>query len=114
MRIATVMLAVCCCISTVTGQWVYTTIQLSGLDSICSIQFHSPNNTVYVGGDSMLVAVDAGTHRKLARTTFPGVVNMMCSSTASNKLYCTSVYQESVWVMDCPTNQLLATVRLQR
>lgn len=116
MKTAIVTMAIFCCLSAVSGQWVQTTIylpdSLSGLDSICSVQFHSPNQTVYVGGNGELVAVDAGTHEKLARTTFPGALNMLCSSTASNKLYCASVYQESVWVMDCATNQLLTTVPL--
>jgi YVTN family beta-propeller protein len=116
MRIATVMLAIVCCISAVSGQWTVTTIQMPDslfkLDSICSVQFHSPNNTVYVGGGRALVAVDAGTHKGLARTAFPGSLNMMCSSTAGNKLYCAASNQESVWVMDCATNQILTTVPL--
>ena len=112
MRIATVVLAIGCCISTVSGQWVYTTIQLDGLDSIRSVQFHSPNHTFYVGGDSELVAVDAGTYQKLARITFPGRFNITCGSTASNKLYCAALDQEAVWVMDCATNQILTTVPL--
>jgi YVTN family beta-propeller protein len=99
------------------GQWVVTTVQLSdslaGLDSIRSIQFHAPNHTVYVGGDSTLVAVDAGTHWTLARTNLPGSPNMLCGSTESNKLYCASMGRESVWVIDCATNRFVTTVRLQ-
>ena len=113
MRLITALLVL---VSLSYGQWVVTTIQLSdslsGLDSICSIQFHSPNHTVYIGSDRTLVAVDAGTHWTLARINLPGSPNMLCGSTESNKLYCAPISQESVWVVDCATNQFLTTVTL--
>jgi YVTN family beta-propeller protein len=116
MRLIACLLVLSCIVSLAPGQWVETTIylpdSLSGLDSICAVQFHSPNHTVYVGGNDKLVAVDAGTHRKLARITSPGPLDLMCSSTASNKLYCASLYQDSVWVMDCATNHFGTTVAL--
>ena len=116
MRLIASLLVLGCVVSPAPGQWIETTIQLPdslfGLDSICSIQFHSPNQTVYVGGKGRLVSVDAGTHKKLTRTTLPGVVNLMCSSTAGNKLYGAALYRESVWVVNCATNNSVKTVRL--
>jgi len=104
-------------VSLAPGQWIEDRIRLSDslarLDSICSVQFHSPTHTVYVAGDSVLVAVDAGTRRTVARTTFPGAVNMLSSSSAAvNKLYCATSCGESVWVMNCATNHILTTVTL--
>ncbi len=105
-----------CIVSFSSGQWVETTIllpdSLGGMDGICAMQFHSPNHTVYVGGNGTLIAVDAGTYQKLARITFSGWLNFMCSSTASNKVYCASFYQQWVRVIDCATNSYVASIAL--
>ena len=116
MRLLASLLVVGCAVSLAPGQWIERTIylpdSLSGLDSIRTLQFHSPNSTIYVGGSDKLVAVDAATHTKLAWTASPGPLDLMCSITTGNKLYCTSLYRESVWVVDCATNSFVAAVPL--
>jgi YVTN family beta-propeller protein len=103
-------------ISVSLGQWVETTIPLpdsiSGLRSVGAIQFRSANHAMYVGGDGRLIVVDAATREKLAGVGLPGWVDMMCSSTASNKLYCASRGGQSVYVVDCATNHYVRAVRL--
>jgi YVTN family beta-propeller protein len=111
-RLIVSLLILGCIVSPAAGQWVYTTIQLWGLDSIHSVRFHSPNHSVYLGGDGKLIVVDAGTRAQRAGITLPGPVDLTCSITAGNKLYCASLYAKSLWVVDCATNQFTKTVSL--
>ncbi|HTW91081.1 MAG TPA: YncE family protein [bacterium] len=120
MRLIASLLFLSCIVSLALGQWIETTIRLpdstSKLDSIRIMQYHSPNRTVYVGGKHKLVAVDALTHRFLAWITLPDSpppMDIVCSSTASNRLYCAPLSRESVWVVDCATNGPLKPVPLR-
>jgi YVTN family beta-propeller protein len=116
MRLIVALLILGCVVSLSPGQWVEKVIplpdSLSGLHGICAIQFHPPNNAIYVGDNEKLIVVDAATHEKLARVDTRNWLNIMCSSTASNKLYGGSFYDRTVWVVDCAANCLTAEVLL--
>lgn len=103
-----------CIVSLSLGQWVETTVPLPdsmpGLGEISVMQYHPSNHTMYVAGGYGLLAVDAATRQKTARLELPGTPHFLCSSPASNKLYCASLYARPVWVVDCATNSLRATV----
>ncbi|MCX6843755.1 MAG: hypothetical protein NTX53_15915 [candidate division WOR-3 bacterium] len=110
------IIALLAAVSLSAGQWIETTTVIpdsfSGLDGIGAVQFHPPNHAIYVGGNGKLIVVDAATREKLAKVDLTGWVDIMCSSTASNKLYCASRGRQSVDVVDCAANRFVRTVQL--
>jgi YVTN family beta-propeller protein len=110
-----VLLILGCVVSLSPGQWIEKVIplpdSLSGLDGIGAIQFHAPNGALYVGGNKLIV-VDAATREKRAGISLPGSIDIMCSSPASNKLYCASRGEKSIYSVDCAENRYLRAVRL--
>jgi len=105
-------------VSAVHGQYVESTIYLpdsvSGLHNVNSLLFHSPSNTMYVGGDDyFLVAVDAQTNAKLTKVGLGGGPHLLCSDAPGNKVYCTN-YSGSVTVVDGATNQSIKTIPVER
>jgi YVTN family beta-propeller protein len=114
-KLVIALLILGCIVSLSPGQWVERVIplpdSLSGLDGIGAIQFHAPNNALYIGGNRLIV-LDAATREKLARISLPDRVDIMCSSTGSNKLYCASRSGKSIYSVDCAANRYMRTVRL--
>jgi len=112
------LLILACFVSLSFGQYVETTVLLpdsvSALDEARSLVFHSPTNTIYVGGsDYYLVAVDASTNSKLRRMTVGTGPHLLCSDPVGNKVYCAN-YDGTVTVIDAATNQPLRTIPLGR
>ena len=102
-----------CLVSLSPGQYVENTIPLpdstSGLTSVGSLVYHSPTNTIYVGGDdSFLIAVNAQTNSKLKRVAVGGGPHLLCSDPPGNKVYCAN-YDATVTVIDGATNQPVKT-----
>jgi len=100
------------------GQYVETTILLpdsaSALAGAGSLVFHSPTNTVYVGGsDSFVVAVDGRTNSKLRRVSVGAGPHLLCSDPNGNKVYCCNA-DATVTVIDAATNQPLKTLPFGR
>ena len=114
MKLIVALLILGCIVSLSSGQWVETTVPLPdsmpGLAEIRVMQYHPNNHSMYVAGGYGLLVVDAATRQKTARLELPGTPRFLCSSPASNKLYCASLYARPVWVVDCATNSLRATV----
>jgi YVTN family beta-propeller protein len=114
-RLFVSLLAVGCIVSLAQCQWIVTTIQLSDttrLSTISVLDYQSSNQTVYIGGDRSLVAVDAVTHGKLGWIKLPGRFNLTCAIAGDSKLYCGSPLGDSVWVVSCATNTYVKTLRL--
>jgi YVTN family beta-propeller protein len=114
-KLIVALLLLGCVVSFSSGQWVEKVIpipdSLSGLDGVGAIQFHAPNNALYVGGNRLIV-LDAATREKRARISLPGSIDIMCSSPASNKLYCASRGEKSIYSVDCAANRYLRAARL--
>ncbi len=118
MRLIAVLFMLCCVASWSPGQWVETTIVLpdstSGLTSVGSLVFHSPTNTIYVGGDgSYLVAVNAHANSKLKSTAVPVGPHLLCSDPAGNKVYCANK-DATITAIDGATNQPIRTFSVER
>ncbi|HTW91898.1 MAG TPA: YncE family protein [bacterium] len=114
MKLIAALLVLSCAVSLCFGQWVVTTIalpdSLSGLSGIGAIAFHAPTHTIYVGGGSALVAVDASSYRKIAKVDLLDYPDVMCSSPVSNKVYCASRSWRQIWVVDAATNRFSKSV----
>ncbi len=118
MRFAVALPALTLFLSLSFGQYVEATILLpdsvSALAGVGSVVFHSPTNTIYLGGsDSFLVAVDARTNSKLRRMTVGAGPHLLCSDPTGNKVYCAN-HDSTVTVIDAATNQPLKTLPLGR
>jgi YVTN family beta-propeller protein len=114
MRPIIALLILCCIVSLSPGQYVETTILLpdstSGLASVGSLVFHSPTNTIYVGGsDSFLVAINALTNAKLRRMVVGDGPHVLSSDPLGNKVYCANG-EATVTVIDGATNQPAKTI----
>jgi YVTN family beta-propeller protein len=101
------------------GQWVEAVIplpdSLSGLTSVGSLLFHSPTNTMYVGGDeSHLVAINAQTNSKLNKVAVGRGSHLLCSNPSGNKVYCNNRYEYSITVIDGATNLPIETIPVGR
>ncbi|GEM_PF-245064 len=84
-----VLLAVCCCLSAVSGQWLEKTIGLS--DSFgdiwpAAVYYIPGSNCVYVAGDDGVIVVDAATHARVARIDLNEPMFMAFDS-HDNKVY---------------------------
>jgi len=107
-------------VSAASGQYVEATIYLpdsfSGFPSVRSVVYHSPNSTVYVGGEGgPLLAVDARTNAKLARIPVsPGLHNLLCSATRGNKVYSASTNTATLDVIDGATNCSTKVIEVER
>ena len=118
MRTSAVLFSLILAVSAVSGQYVEATIylpdSLSGLDNVNSLLFHSPNNTIYVGGDDyFLIAFDAQTNAKLAKVGLGEGPHLFCSDAPGNKVYCTN-YNGTVTVVDGATNKAVKTIPVER
>jgi YVTN family beta-propeller protein len=111
------LLILCCIVSLSSAQYVETTILLpdsvSGLQSVSSILFHSPTNTIYLGGSNdVIIAVDARTNSRL-RGMHVGIgPHLLCSDPLGNKVYCANA-DATVTVIDAATNQPMKTIPVQ-
>ncbi|MCX6842710.1 MAG: YncE family protein [candidate division WOR-3 bacterium] len=122
MRIASVLLAACCCLSAVSAQWLETTIlipdSLAGVTYPRRLALNPVENTIYVSGLGGLIAIDGNTNAKLARIGLPyeqtGIGLDIACNPSANKAYCASVFDSSVVVVDGATNQRTATVPVAR
>lgn len=84
---------------------------LGGEHRFVSAVYHPGNNTVYCLSEfwSFLLAIDAATHRKVARVPLPKDPWRVCLDTTANRLYCGSD-GEGVTVIDCQTNTVVRQV----
>ncbi len=113
MRPITALFTLCIIVSLSPGQYVENEVLLpdstSGLTSVGSLVFHSPTNTIYVGGDgSYLVAVNAQTNGKLRRVAVGDGPHLLCSDPQGNKVYCAN-HGGTVTVIDGATSQAVKT-----
>ena len=114
MRCIVVLLILGCLVSLSPGQYVEKTILLpdstSGLTSVGSLVFHSPTNTIYVGGNQgFLVAVNALTNLKLKRVAVGEGSHVLCSDPPGNKVYCAN-YDSTITVIDGAANRAVKTI----
>jgi len=118
-RIITALLVLGCLVKFSSGQWVETTIPLPDtlpkLSYVGSLVFHSPNSTIYVGGDEgCLIAVNAETNVKLDKVVYVGPgPHLMYSVPLENKVYCTND-DATITVIDGATNQPVKTFSVER
>ena len=113
MRIATVSLLVCCCLSAVSAQWLETTIPLP--DSLgpfeangCQV-WDSSDNKLFLGGDGGVLIIDGATNERLAIVPTSGSIRAFCCSPAEHKVYC-ATDSGTVVVLNGATNQVVTTI----
>jgi YVTN family beta-propeller protein len=114
MKPVTALLALCIIASLSPGQYVETTVLLPDtsprLTSVGSLVFHSPTNTVFVGGDErLLVTVNALTNARLGSVPVGTGPHVLCSDPVGNKVYCANDYL-TITVIDGATNQSVETI----
>ena len=114
MKLITTLFVLGCTVSQLPGQWVETTVLLpdstSGLTAIGSLVFHSPTNTIYIGGnEDFLVAVNALTNTRLTRVAVGRGPHILCSDPVDNKIYCVDD-EWRVTVIDGATRQPVETI----
>jgi YVTN family beta-propeller protein len=114
MRPIIALLALCIIASLSPGQYVETTVLLPDtappLTSVGSLVFHSPTNTVFVGGDErLLVTVNALTNARLGSVPVSTGPHVLCSDPVGNKVYCGNSYL-TVTVIDGATNLPVETI----
>jgi YVTN family beta-propeller protein len=111
-----VMLAVCCCLSAASAQWVETTLYLpdtfGGLRMPNCFAYDWADNTVFVAGESTrtILVLDAHDGRRLARIPFEGNIRALCYNSVSNKVYAAAADRNLVAVIDAESRQLLDTI----
>jgi len=111
-----IMLAVCCCLSAVSGQWLEKTIGLS--DSFGSLRpravYYVPgSNCVYVAGDDGVIVVDAATNARVARIELDEPMSMAFNS-RDNKVYMGSAEDDSLSVIDPATHHVVSRLQVGR
>ena len=113
MRTATGILAVCCCLSAVSGQRLETTVYLP--DSLCAVPgpqhivYNRANQTVYVAGRGLGVLAIAGSTGRKETVVETGVyAHAMCCDPVLNKVY-VATWNEVV-VIDGSSNAVRARV----
>ena len=92
MKHASILLAVCCCLSAVSGQWLERIVYLP--DSLCAVPgpqhivYNRANQTVYVAGDGLgVVAIAGSTGRKEAVIDVGARARAMCCDPVPNRVY---------------------------
>jgi len=107
-RPVAVLLAIGCCLSAVSGQWLEKTIGLSdsfGNITPRAVYYVPSSNCVYVAGDDGVIVVDAATHARVARIDMDEPLFMAFDS-HDNKVYMSG--RESLSVIDPLTHHVLA------
>jgi len=86
-----ILLAVCCCLSVVSGQWLEKQIplpdSLGTMTEPRSLVWDSLDDRVYVGGEGGVMVLDCATNRRLAVIPTPGPVLALCYNPQNNKVY---------------------------
>ncbi len=114
MKFLSVMLAVGCWLSSVSAQWLETTINLPDSSYPCALGYNSQNNKVYCvnAGSSSVTVIDGATNAII--TTIPvsdtSGLDAICYNPQNNKLYCSNRYSNNVTVIDGATNGVITTV----
>ncbi len=123
MRTAVVLLVICCCLSTASGQWLESWVtlpdSLAGVTQPGCFAYDSVTNTVWVGGSrsDRLLAIDATSNAVVGMVRLPvDDVNdhwYLCGATAAHSLFCVMSSRDSVFVVDCSSHTLVAAIRAQ-
>ena len=82
MKYVSVLLAVGCLLSSVSAQWLEMTIRLpdslSGMSNSVALAYDSASNTIYVGGDSCVIAIDGQSDQKIGRIPASSGIYALC------------------------------------
>ena len=106
MKYVSVLLAAACLLSTVSAQWLETTIDLdpgSGPTFTC---YNTQNNKVYCANWSTdkVVVIDGATNDVLTTVTVGSRPFALCYNPVNNRVYCANYQGNSVTVIDGVTN----------
>jgi DNA-binding beta-propeller fold protein YncE len=109
LRPAAVVLIVCCCLGTASGQWLDKTIPLA--DSFSgtyptAIYYVPTSNSVYAVADDGVIVIDAATNAKVARLDLNSAAFLACDS-RGNRVYLRSG-RDSLVVVDPVTRQVVS------
>ncbi|HTW92158.1 MAG TPA: hypothetical protein VMH22_10670, partial [bacterium] len=107
------LLALCCCLSVVSGQWLEKTIGFA--DSFGSTRpaaiYYVPNTDfVYAAGEDGIIVIDAATNVRMARMDLKSPLFMAYDS-HDNRVYMGSG-DDSLTVIDPVTNHVMSRVRV--
>jgi YVTN family beta-propeller protein len=112
------MPAIVCAMSLTSAQWYETTLMVPDtlgrmLHPVC-FSYDSANNTVYVGGDSCVIALDGETNEKTARVSVGSRVSDLCYVPQNNRIYSANAWSDNVTVIDGVTNSVISTLSAGR
>ena len=114
LRPVVVLLAILCCLSAVSGQWLETSVRLpdslGGITNPQTLVWDSLDSKLFVGGDSGVLVVDGATNARVARVPTGSTVDAICYNAQNNKVYCANYNSANVTVIDGASNSVLATV----
>ncbi len=126
-RLAAVLLAVCCWLSAASGQWIEKTLYLP--DSLCGVTapslvaYNSVDNKVYVTGkygeftrngrDCWIVVMDGATNQRIARIAVPSEVGSLEYNATDNKIYAASFVDSGLTVIDGSADTVLRQLWLK-
>jgi YVTN family beta-propeller protein len=114
-----VLLAVCCCMSAVSAQWLETSLDVP--DSLCGgltgpqiLVYNRAKGLVYVGGSNKgcVIALSATTGEKKAKIVAGNDVRDMCFDGTGSKLYTADYAGGFVSVVDLSSNSLLTQINV--
>jgi len=110
------LLAVCCCLSAVTGQWLETTILCDSLalpvQPWC-LAYDSIHDVFYVGGkglDGNVLAFDGQTNQPVRVIRTGHNVMELCLNPVAGKLYCMHPDVNEVTVVDGTSGEIVAVL----
>jgi YVTN family beta-propeller protein len=115
-RPGAVLLAICCCLSAASAQWLETTVftpdSFGGLSMPNCLVYDPTDNTVFVAGEqtSTILVLDAKDGHRLARIPFAGDVRALCYNSVSNKVYAAAADLDKVAVIDAGSMQLVKAI----
>jgi YVTN family beta-propeller protein len=120
MKVAAVLLAVCCWLSAARCQYLETTILLPDTlgplnGPYCLAWDDNPAHPrLYIGGEGDsggVIVAEAITCKRLARVS-TGPVKALCFVAPHGKLYVANAGSDTIKVVDCSTNQVVSEVRI--
>jgi YVTN family beta-propeller protein len=107
-------------LSTVTAQWLETTIVLPDSSVPLALCYNATDNRVYCAyisldrdGDDVMV-IDGATNSVLATVSAGYNPHALCYNSQNNKVYCANEASDNVTVIGGATNQVLQTIGVGR
>ncbi len=119
MKLSIVLLAVCCCLSAASGQWlerkIYMPDSAGGVLSPQTAASDPTGTRVYVGGITRGVSVlDAASGQRLYRIETGPDVSAVCHVPVRNKVYVATRDADTLYVADGSAGHVLSALRVGR